>query len=167
MNKKYHIIDNALNINDFDNLKNVVLSNNFNWFYQQNVAYKKQFKEYAEETFYFTHTFYEYDQPQSEHFNLLKPIFDKINLNCLARVKANLYPNVNKFINHPFHTDGDFKHKGAIIYLNTNNGKTVLKDGTEINSIENRILLFNSFEEHCSTTCTDEKIRVNINLNYF
>ena len=59
-----------------------------------------------------------------------------------------------------------FPHKGAIFYINTNNGFTVLEDGTEIASVSNRLLLFNPSEPHHSTSCTDVKRRVNINFNY-
>ena len=169
MTSKYQIIDNALDMSDYLNLKNIVLSPPFSWYFQNTVAYGKidKGKDYEEETFYFTHTFYSEDAPKSEYFNFIKPVLNFLKVNCLYRVKANLYPNQNKFIKHPLHTDTNFEHKGAILYLNTNNGKTILKDGTEIDSIDNRILLFNSFEEHCSTNCTDEKIRLNINFNYF
>jgi LmbE family N-acetylglucosaminyl deacetylase len=39
--------------------------------------------------------------------------------------------------------------------------------GAEIKSIENRVLLFDPSTEHHSTTCTDQKVRININFNYF
>jgi hypothetical protein len=169
MTSKYQIIDNALGMSDYLNLKNIVLSPMFSWYYQNSVAYGKidRGEDYEEETFYLTHTFYNEDAPKSDYFNFIKPVLNFLKVNCLYRVKANLYPNQNKFIKHPLHIDTKFEHKGALLYLNTNNGKTILKDGTEIDSIDNRILLFNSFEEHCSTNCTDEKIRLNINFNYF
>ena len=86
----------------------------------------------------------------------------------LIRIKANAYPkNGNKIIKHRPHIDNSFEHKGAIFYLNTNNGKTILKDGTEIDSIANRMLLFDSSKSHSSTNCTDAKMRFNININYF
>ena len=88
-------------------------------------------------------------------------------IKSLIRVKANLYPNQSiKEINE-MHVDYDYKHKGAIFSVNTNNGGTLLKDGTKIDSLENRMLFFDASEEHDSVNCTDEKVRVNINLNYF
>ena len=56
--------------------------------------------------------------------------------------------------------------KSAIFYINTNNGLTVLEDGTEIKSVANRLLLFNASEPHHSTTTSNENRRVNINFNY-
>ena len=76
-------------------------------------------------------------------------------------------PSTPKIVYHDPHVDIPWQHKGAIFYVNTNNGVTVLEDGTEIESIENRLLLFDSSKEHSSTSCTDAKVRVNINFNYF
>ena len=59
-----------------------------------------------------------------------------------------------------------FPHKGFLFYVNTNNGFTILEDGTKVESIANRALFFDSSKSHKSTTCTDEDIRVNININY-
>ena len=60
----------------------------------------------------------------------------------------------------------DFSHSAALFSLNTCDGYTKLKDGTKINSVANRVLLFDAGEEHCSTTTTDDFTRVNININY-
>jgi len=46
-------------------------------------------------------------------------------------------------------------------------GLTVLEDTIEIKSIENRLLLFDASVPHHSTTCTDDKCRVNVNFNFF
>ena len=50
--------------------------------------------------------------------------------------------------------------------MNSNNGYTSINKD-KIESIENRILLFDPSVEHNSVTCTDEKVRLNINFNYF
>ena len=50
--------------------------------------------------------------------------------------------------------------------MNTNNGYTLFKN-KKINSVENRIVLFNSDESHSSTNTTDCKSRIVINFNYF
>ena len=42
----------------------------------------------------------------------------------------------------------------------------VLEDGTEIESRANRVLLFDPSKPHHSTSCTSDKRRVNININY-
>ena len=65
------------------------------------------------------------------------------------------------------HIDYPFPHKGAILSLNTCNGYTKLEDGTKVDSVANRILLFDASTPHCSTTTSDTTARFNININYF
>ena len=52
-------------------------------------------------------------------------------------------------------------------YLNTNDGYTVFEDGTQIESVKNRILIFKTSLKHTGTNCTDQKRRVLINFNYY
>jgi hypothetical protein len=57
--------------------------------------------------------------------------------------------------------------KTAIFYLNTNDGYTIFeKDGEKIDSLENRMLIFDSSERHSGTNCTDQKYRAVINFNF-
>ena len=88
-------------------------------------------------------------------------------MKSIMRAKANLYPNCGELVEHDMHTDYNFEHQAAIFYVNTNNGYTKLKDGTKIESIANRVLIFKGNDLHCSTTCTDQQARININFNYF
>ena len=97
----------------------------------------------------------------------MEPLLRKVEPKALKRIKANLYPRTKELLYHGVHTDFDYDHKAMIYYLNTNNGYTILKDGVKIKSIQNRALFFNPQEEHQSTTCTDLKCRMNININYF
>ena len=53
-----------------------------------------------------------------------------------------------------------------IFFVNSNDGFTILDDDTMIESVENRILFFDSSKLHNSTNCTNEKVRVNINFNF-
>ena len=64
------------------------------------------------------------------------------------------------------HSDFEFSHSGAVLSLNTCDGYSKLKDDTKINSVANRMLLFDASEEHCSTTTTNVFARININMNY-
>ena len=45
--------------------------------------------------------------------------------------------------------------------------RTILNDDIMIESVENRVLLFDPSLPHSSTTCTNAKARFNININYF
>ena len=93
--------------------------------------------------------------------------FNKLNLKSIIRAKGNFYSKTEKIEEHGTHSDYEFTHKGFILYINTNNGFTRLKNGEKINSIENRGLFFNPGLEHNSSSCTDQHGRININFNYF
>ena len=116
----------------------------------------------------FTHNFYSGCQTMSSHFNnMIMPLLNKFpRVKSLIRVKGNLYPKTDILYHHNDHIDMDFDHKGAIYYVNSNNGFTVIGD-QKIESVANRMLFFNPQVLHHSTTCTNEYARVNINFNYF
>jgi hypothetical protein len=164
MKKQYEVIDNYLPQEDFVKIKSTIMSNDFAWFYNEDVTF---LKDHNSESLYFIHLLYTNNQPNSNHFDIVMPILKKINPKAIIRIKANLYPNLNKKIENKPHIDYDYEHKGALFYINTNNGDTVLNDGTRIEAVENRILFFNPNELHNSTHCTDKKARFNININYF
>ena len=155
------VIKNFLKKEEFNLIKNVVIGNNFPYFFSDKVSDKKDNKN-----FYFYHPLYDDNLPKSNYFSLIKPLTDKLNILSIIRAKVNCFPKSEKLIKYNKHTDFNFSHKGAIYYLNTCNGGTYIGDKF-IPSIENQILLFNSSILHQSTNCTDEKCRFNININYF
>jgi len=160
----YEIFDNCIENSHFRYMQKIMQSDvGFGWFVAPEINENDQ-----NNLFYLTHTFYAEYQIRSEWFEkLLSPILNFIEPKALLRAKANLYPGTNTVIKHGKHTDFAYDHKGAIFYLNTNNGITTLDDGTEIESIENRLVLFDSSKPHSSSTCSDTKYRMNININYF
>jgi len=161
---QYKVIDNYLPKEQFEAIRDMMINNReLSWFYHSAVTYENQ----TDSNFYFTHVFYINSMVSSNFFNRLAPLITKINPKALLRVKGNLYTNIGNHIKDEDHTDFNFEHKGAIFYINTNNGPTVLDDGTEIEAVENRILFFEPHKMHNSFYCTDQKVRVNININYF
>jgi len=155
------IIDNFLPKKSFKDIKDTVISK-LPYYYQENTAYKS-----ANDSCFFFHFLYRDDQISSGYFNeIAKPILSKMNVFCLKRIKVNCYPSTKKINKHAFHRDWEQPHDGMLFYINTNNGLTIFKDGTEVKSVANRALFFDSSKLHRSTTCTDQNIRVNINFNY-
>ena len=178
---KTQIIDNALKSEDFERIQQAVLANTFPWFWNDSIARNKQslrelkglehhefgaqiIKARDEDSYYFTNGL------TSETLNNwpLQPLLRLViqEDSKLIRVKANLYLRTDEIEHHDNHVDYDFENTAAILYINTNNGLTVLEDGTECESVANRLLLFDASKLHHSTTCTDQKRRVNININY-
>lgn len=162
------VFDNFLEYTDFKNLQSVILGKDFPWVFTDNVVKPPDSPD--DDTLYnfqFNHSLYSEYIPTSEYFFKLDKLLNKIIPSALIRVKANLYPVTEKKIVHGFHVDfEDIICKTAIFYLNTNNGSTIIGD-REIKSIENRFVVFDSNIKHSGTTCTDQKYRCMLNLNYF
>ena len=162
------VVDNFLDTNDFNQIKENMFGDNFPWYYNDVITNDQD----SNNKLYFIHNFFKdltvTDAPgiSSSHFYLLKGIIKKINCKSILRIKANLHLNINKKqINQP-HVDYPFVHKGCILYINDNNGCTYF--GKEsVKPKANRIVFFDPSKEHASSLCTDEKRRVNINFNYF
>ena len=165
MKTKHNIIDNFLPKENFIKIKKFLLSEDFPWFFHSAISFEK---ESDGPLFYMTHLFYINNQPNSSSYIFLKEnLLNFMDIKSLIRAKANFYPNQSLKKVNEMHVDCDFKHKGAIFSINTNNGGTLLKDGTKIDSVENRMLFFDPSIEHDSENCTDKKARINININYF
>ena len=157
------IIDDFLPRREFDILKDHMFSTYFPWHYVPFVNSNDNPDDVVS-TRYFEHNFYH--GGKSEYFHIIRPMLNKLEIDELYRAKANLFPSTEKIYHHAFHVDQMFKHNGAILYMNTCDGGTIFPDGSMVQSVANRCLLFDSSREHASTTCTDAKARVNININY-
>lgn len=168
LNHKIEVVDNFLPEKVYnhihDTLSDKIDSPIFPWFYAPIVTGEQKEND---NSFYFLHLFYAQDRPQSPFYELLFPLLEEVNSKALLRVKANLYPNQGVGVReHAFHQDLPFKHNGALYSLNTCDGYTRIGD-EKIPSVANRIIFFDSSQPHCSTTCSDTKYRMNININYF
>ena len=158
------IIDNFLKEDNFNLIKKIFFSEKINWFYSKNISADIKEKDFGHN--FLCHMIYKDNQITSKYLQTIQPILEKLNLKALIRIKANMYLNQGKYIIHRPHQDFSFEHKTALYYLNTNNGHTIIGD-KKIDSIENRIILFDGSIEHSSTNCTDANRRLNINFNYF
>lgn len=155
------IYNNFLPTNIFNELKGTLLSNSFPWYYNDRVANPED-----NEDFFFFHVFYQDAKTTSDFFqNLMSPIIGRLEFNYLHRVKANLY--TKKFEQKPnaMHIDQYFPHKVFLYSINSNNGYTLFENGEKFESKENTAIVFDGFSKHASVAQTDEKIRVNININ--
>lgn len=158
------IVDNFLPVEQFKPIQSLLLGPEIAWFYNPYVVHEN---ENGTDSFQFTHTFFRPNiGPTSGHYDILQSCIEKLNVQVLIRCKANLNPVTSEPITRTFHTDYDIVGKTAIYYINTNNGFTIFEDGTKIESVENRMLIFNTHYKHTGITTTDTKARVLINFNY-
>ena len=117
----------------------------------------------------FVHIFYNKYNITSTFFSIIAPIVDYLNPESIIRIKANLNPRTESRYKFEYHTDYESKssdRKTAIYYVNSNDGITILEDGTEIESVANRLVIFDQKISHTGTTCTNQKVRCLINFNY-
>ena len=163
-----NIVDDFLDTESFEPIKSALTSfYEIGWFHQPVVTGHE--KDSLDT--HFIHTFFanSYGRPrgiQSELYDLFLPLIDKLGVEALIRLRANNYPRTTKKIQHGFHVDHNYPHKTAILYVNTNDGFTIMKDGKKVKSVENRVVMFDGEIKHCSTTCTDKLSRIVVNVNY-
>jgi len=153
----YKVYDNFLSEEEFLKIKNLILNSEFSWNLTPNVSNLQENLKITS-SYYFTHLF--------ETYEIFESLLNKLNPTKIIRIKANLYPSTEQIEKHSNHIDYDYENIGAIYYLNTNNGLTILGDTVKVESVKNRLLLFDASRPHCSTTCSDDKCRVNVNLNF-
>ena len=115
---------------------------------------------------YFYHYIAQSNLSPSFCYDLIRPILSKLGNPWILRIKANLYTNLGKCIEDAKHIDYPVSHKGALFFINSNDAPTILKDGTKIEAVENRLLKFDPSLIHNTTHPTNAKIRMTINFNY-
>jgi hypothetical protein len=163
----YNIADNCLSSEDFSLLKNALLGAEFPWYLNSSKVFKNSVVE-DRFNYQFTHTFYHNYSGSSNWMSVIAPLISIINPSAIVRIKANLVPVTDKIILYDYHIDEpNFEGETAIFYVNNNNGYTQFTDGQQVSSVENRLLTFNSNMLHTGSSCTDQKVRCVINLNYY
>ena len=122
------------------------------------------------DNFMLVHGFYQNNIPKTEfYYQFIQPLLSHLQINSLIRAKINLNPRTEKIIQHGYHIDNDYNNSfTSILYLNTNNGYTQFKEsGTKVESVANRLVTFPTSYYHTGSTCTDQKYRMALNLNYY
>jgi translation initiation factor RLI1 len=163
---EYQIIDNYLSEEKIQNLKNSLMSPNFPYYFQDSVSVFSN----TDPKYYFNHSLYYYNSVQSWFYTqIMNPILENLQPKTLLRAKVNCFCREKTNYIHEFHVDDSNPHKVGLLSINTNNGKTILKidnELIEIDSVENRMIIFNGSISHAPMSQTDTKIRVNVNFNF-
>ena len=155
------IIDNFLPEEEFKSIQSFMMGGEFRWFYTEGRVTSD------DGLFLMVHMFF---QPEvglnSEHINIWNTFMTKVEAKKCHRIKANLTfktPTIEPCL---FHTDyADVKT--ATFYINTNNGYTEFENGVRVNSVANRVCIFDSNLKHRGTTHTEgDNQRIVVNFNY-
>jgi hypothetical protein len=161
------VVDNFVTEEEYKGIYDAFMGDSVPWFFNGSVNYGGGPVDSKLYDYQFTHTMYLSGRVMSPLLDGIGPILNKLDIKALVRVKANLIPRADTIFEHDMHTDFPFNANTAIFYVNSNNGYTKFKVGKTVQSVGNRIAMFPTLTEHCGTTCTDSKIRVAININYF
>ena len=166
------VIDNFLPSEAFQYVQSQLLSPAWPWYFQNHVDYAEESENL--EKFQFCYQLYRNHTWQGAGESIVTPFLHRLKAVALVRVKANLQVRTETRKQNNFHVDlldPDLKPYEdmltAIYYVNSNDGVTVFKDSTEVESVANRMVVFPSKTKHTGTTCTNAKRRVVINFNFF
>lgn len=159
------ILDNFLPQDYFDNL--CLMVEDLPWFYHDWSVSNGD----GDPQFY--HLFYFDNKIRSDtFFKYVEDVYTRYvpdNQGCtLYRMKINATPK-NSFIKEKqYHVDvSDKDHMVCILYMNTNNGYTIFEEtGEKIKSVANRAVIFPGNMRHTGTNCTDEGLRIVLNIDY-
>ena len=195
--KSARIYDNCLPLNVFKQMQNTLLGADIPWYYNDEIISHNNDRppidgyENGEDVYQFTHSFLRRqvsigpykpvvgDGAWSPMTEVIFPILDVLDSRAWLKIKANLSPKYPEHKVGGWHCDMvDYAEDGitpeaykdsttAILYMNTNNGYTLLETGDKVESIENRLVLFSNDTLHTGISQTDTKVRVQINFNFF
>tara|TARA_R100000388_G_scaffold6581_1_gene6352 strand:- start:1034 stop:1510 length:477 start_codon:yes stop_codon:yes gene_type:complete len=154
------IVDNFLDTKNFEQIKNIVFSQDFPWTYNEYCIDPP-----APQVSQFTHVFF-WNNIARETYPIIMPLIDKLNPKSIGKIKANLNLKTEKIIETGVHTDTvDERFTSAVYFLNDNNGYCKINN-EKIYSKANSIVMFKSNTPHTGSTCTDKNRRVLLNFVY-
>ena len=166
------ITDDYLPYPEASYVKEQLLSSGWPWYFQDNVDYSEENSDLNKSQF--CYQLYRDNTWQGAGEAIVTRFLRHLRPLSLVRVKANLQVRTETRVQNSFHVDIlNPNHEPyenlltAIYYVNTNDGVTKFVDGTVVESVENRMVIFPSHMLHTGTTCTNAKRRVVINFNYF
>ena len=158
------VIDDFISPSDYEQLREYCMGTAVRWKFNSHKVQPGDGQEQFTFLFFENKRFATFNKPELE---LIDPIFARLNPDVLMKVKANLTTRTEKPLLSMYHRDTKHPNKTAIYYINTNNGYTQFKNGDKVDSVANRMLIFDAQELHAGATCSDEQVRVVINFNYF
>lgn len=165
MSNKVVVSNDFLSAQTHNDIRSVLCDYGFPWYYNDSVIYGEN---EVGRHFQFTHVFYMADRPASDYFRVVEPLVQALGVRALIRMKANLVTRTDQVEVHGHHVDLPYEDATtAIYYVNDNDGYTEFEDGTRVESVANRLVKFPTPMRHSGTTCTNQKRRIVINVNYF
>ncbi len=166
----YQIIDNFLKKNFYEDLSHQLKSENIPWFFKKEDTLGIASNNKNNNGF-FSFCYYNDFKPDHVLFeNHIVPILKQLDIVSCIQVRANLTFRDIDHLESKYHNDNTSSNvTTGIFYLTTCNAKTVLKINNKellVDSVENRLLLFNSQIKHKVIYQNDCHKRYVINFNF-
>ena len=155
------IIDNFLPEEEFKSIQSLMMGGEFNWFYSEGRSYSD------DESYQMLHVFYDPENGKnSRYIDIWNTFMNRVEAKKCRRIKANLIFRTSEPEPSLYHTDFE-DMKTATFYINTNDGYTEFENGVRVNSVANRVCIFNSNLNHRGVTHTEgDQQRIVVNFNY-
>ena len=162
----FKVIDNFLSDFDYQLALSIVEDDNTTWRCGE-VVFEELLKCPIQFNRQFSH-FIHVEDKSTMYYLVLLPILKILNIKDEDIIRAKINNNLatENIIEHGFHIDTEIKSKTIIYYFNTNNGYTLFENGNKVESISNRLIIFDSSMHHTGTTCTNKSNRYVLNINY-
>lgn len=179
------VIDNYLNKDTFKNIADLVLSDNFPWFYNENITQDKENEHVF--SYGFTHIFHDGEMRNTYYAEMLTPVINKIKQTAkgseILRSRLDMTMSVSGKYLHTPHIDYPYNNITTIFYLNDSDGDTVLFDEygndihtaynqdslTEMHRVSpkaNRLLIYEGNRLHTGNSPIKHKRRILLNSNF-
>ena len=169
--KEIKVIDNFLSKRAFKKLNKLIISGNFPWYWADKSTHEKT--THGKDSFFCHSLIYKEHKNSSFFEEIIEPFKKKIKFKDCIRSKINLQYNQGEKIETMYHVDfpelQGTASKGitGIYYLDTCNGHTSFQiNGANIQSKENRMVLFAWDLQHRGVSQTDKARRIVINFNF-
>lgn len=118
----------------------------------------------------FVHGFYQRKpgfRHASDQMPVVWPLIERLAPAILIKAKVNRTLRRERQLVYGLHVDT--RRPGAttgVLYLNSNNGYTAFEDGSRVDSVANRLVLFDAGLRHSGACCTDAPQRLVLNVNF-
>jgi hypothetical protein len=171
------IIDNFLNDLDFEWIMDELNDPYFNWHFSTILSDDTIMSHFRKHGTLLVDPIYNTQfcaliNPETEW---IKPLLDALGAKKTKRIKVNLTLPTKDHQPHGMHIDYAEDENGtnpdlcktAIYYVNSNNGYTQFENGDKVESVVNRVVIFDNGLWHEGVSCTNTQKRLVININYY
>jgi len=174
------VIDNLLTPSYLKELQNHFLSQNCEWYYNDNLTGDDSYQNigsFGLVNKLHWHGYFSGTQTSFLTKALVFSALDEVEKLLrspqeILRVRADMTLYNPSNYRHEVHTDFEDEHMTAIFYLNTSDGNTVIFDRKgekllkEVEPVENRLVIFDGLLKHTGHSPSKHKSRALINMNF-